>query len=241
MNQIYQGTSHLNCHNTNEKNVLWGQWIQNSKLELSQTIWASDFSTYSYLRRLDFPPRGLCLVNFFSNYNGNNSHCRDPGNNRKKKEREKINLIHILTTHHKHCWDSDDFICVRMCGERQTETEKLIKICFLSVLWIFFFFMYWMEIPWFQGAVKLVPDGEAGLWSVSADSMKREERSMLFVTKWIFKPSEVLLSKQHFQHPWYIRMSGEGSLFLCGLCSCISLSSLISLFVYLFTPETCKI
>lgn len=139
MNQIYQGTSHLNCHNTNEKNVLWGQWIQNSKWELSQTIWASDFSTYSYLRRLDFPPRGLCLVNFFSNYNGNNSHCRDLGNYRKKKEREKINLIHYLSTHDEHCWDSDDFICVRMCGERQTETERLIKICFLCVLWIFFF------------------------------------------------------------------------------------------------------
>lgn len=139
MNQIYQGTSHLNCHNRNEKNVLWGQWIQNSKWELSQTIWASDFSTYSYLRRLDFPPRGLCLVNFFSNYNGNNSHCRDLGNYRKKKEREKINLVHYLSTHNKHRWDSDDFICVRMCGERQTETERLIKICFLSVLWIFFF------------------------------------------------------------------------------------------------------
>lgn len=99
-----------------------------------------------------------------------------------------------------------------------------------------------MGIPWSQGEVKLVPGGEAGLWSVSADSIKRQERSILFVTKWIFKPSEVLLSKQHFQHSWYIRMSGGGSLFLCGLCSHISLSSLISsLFIYLFTPQTCRI
>lgn len=194
MNQIYQGTSHLNCHNTNEKNVLWGQWIQNSKLELSQTIWASDFSTYSYLRRLDFPPRGLCLVNFFSNYNGNNSHCRDLGNNRKKKERKltsfiflqpTINTVEILMT---------SFVCVCVERDRQKQRDRLRFVSFLF-FGFFFFFIYWMEIPWSQGEIKLVPDGEAGLWSVSAASMKTEERSMLFVTKWIFKPSEVLLSK----------------------------------------------
>lgn len=143
MNQIYQGTSHLNCHNTNEKNVLWGQWIQNSKLELSQTIWASDFSTYSYLRRLDFPPRGLCLVNFFSNYNGNNSHCRDLGNNRKKKERKltsfiflqpTINTVEILMT---------SFVCVCVERDRQKQRDRLRFVSFLFFGFFFFSFIGW--------------------------------------------------------------------------------------------------
>ena len=126
-----------------------------------------------------------------------------------------------------------------MVRDRQKQRDWLR---FVSFLFFGFFFKFCMEIPWSRGEVKLVPGGEAGLWSVSADSIKRQEKSILFVTKWIFKPSEVLLSKQHFQHSWYTRMSGEGSLFLCGLCSRISLSSLIlSLFIYLFTPHTCRI
>lgn len=160
---------------------------------------------------------------------------------RKKRERKLTSFIILVPTINTVEILMTSFVCVCVERDRQKQRDWLRFVSFLF-FGFFFFFMCWMEIPWSQGEVKLVPVGEAGLWSVSADSMKREERSILFVTKWIFKPSEVLLSKQHFQHSWYIRMSGEGSLFLCGLCSRISLSSLISsLFVYLFTPQTCKI
>lgn len=159
---------------------------------------------------------------------------------RKKREKKLTSFIILVPTMNTVEILMTSFVCVCVERDRQKQRDWLRFVSF--VFFGFFFFMCWMEIPWSQGEVKLVPVGEAGLWSVSADSMKREERSILFVTKWIFKPPEVLLSKQHFQHSWYIRMSGEGSLFLCGLCSRISLSSLISsLFMYLFTPQTCKI
>lgn len=137
VDQVYKGPSCLDCHKTDKKNVPWSQWNPNkySKLELSQTIWTYDFSTYFYLRRLYFSSHRT-RINFFSNYNGKNIHHIGFRNYSKKGKRKLISSDFLLPRD-THCGDFEMLFalaCV-LCGKRvrDRDTERL-RFVFFSLL-----------------------------------------------------------------------------------------------------------
>lgn len=184
-----------------------------------------------------FPPRGLFFVNFYLiTVVIILSPCRVLGNYRKKKKR-KLTSFKSLLPRDKHCWDFDDLICicvyirVERDRDRNRDWSRFVTFLFFDPLiepGFFVSYLGWRFLDlrerW-SGLLmeKRACDPVAMKMELhgSFDSSQRGnfKRRILFVTKWIFRASEVLLSKWHFQNYWYTMMSGIGSLFLNGLCS----------------------